>query len=424
MGYRQLTEASVADYVAGVPALAARFSSFAEIDVREVGDGNLNYVFIVTSRAAPDETVVVKQAVPFLRIAGESWPLGRQRMAFETAALRRQAELVPGMVPTLFHVDPEMSLIAMQNLRGHRIVRGELIAGRRFPLLADHMSTFLARTLFFTSDLHLDPAVKKAAVAASVNVELCRITEDFVFTHPYDDSASNAYPPGLRQAAIDTIQRDPALRAAVAEMKWLFMNGAEALLHGDLHTGSIMANERETCVIDPEFAFYGPMGFDVGAILANLWLAFLAQDHHQRAAGADPAPFRGWLLDTAEAIWDGFRAKFLALWREDDASRGGASFVGRDLDGGASAEAFRERFLTRLLADALGFAGCKMMRRVVGIAKVADIAGIADPAARARVEEQALAMGRRLVLDRHRFASIDRVSSLAREIGRLERVPA
>jgi 5-methylthioribose kinase len=113
MGYRQLTEASVADYVAGVPALAARFSSFAEIDVREVGDGNLNYVFIVTSRAAPDETVVVKQAVPFLRIAGESWPLGRQRMAFETAALRRQAELVPGMVPALFHVDPEFWLFAM-----------------------------------------------------------------------------------------------------------------------------------------------------------------------------------------------------------------------------------------------------------------------------------------------------------------------
>ncbi|MGV8839337.1 MAG: S-methyl-5-thioribose kinase [Bauldia sp.] len=419
MGYRQLTEQTVVDYIAGVPALAARFSSLEAVDVREVGDGNLNYVFIVTRSVAPDETVVVKQAVPFLRIAGESWPLGRQRMVFETAALKRQAELVPGMVPKLFHADPAMSLIAMENLREHRIVRGELIAGRRLPLLAGHLATFLARTLFFTSDLHLDPAAKKAAVAASVNVELCRITEDFVFTHPFDDSASNAYPPGLRQAAIDTIQRDPELRAAVAELKWLFMNSAEALLHGDLHTGSIMANERETYVIDPEFAFYGPMGFDLGAILANLWLAFLSRG----ARDGDPA-FGAWLIETAESVWTGFSTKFLELWRENDASRAGASFVGRDLDRGASAEVFRQRFMRRLLADTIGFAGCKMMRRIVGIAKVADITGIADPVARTRVEEQALAMGRRLVLERQRFSSIEEVSALARTCAASERFPA
>jgi thiamine kinase-like enzyme len=46
------------------------------------------------------------------------------------------------------------------------------------------------------------------------------------------------------------------------------MDGA-ALLHGDLHTGSIMCTETTTFVIDHEFAFYGPMGFDVGAFLAG-----------------------------------------------------------------------------------------------------------------------------------------------------------
>ena len=34
------------------------------------------------------------------------------------------------------------------------------------------------------------------------------------------------------------------------------MNNAQALLHGDLHTGSIFANEQGVKVIDPEFAFY------------------------------------------------------------------------------------------------------------------------------------------------------------------------
>jgi len=41
-----------------------------------------------------------------------------------------------------------------------------------------------------------------------------------------------------------------------------------------------MVTRESTQVIDPEFAFYGPMGFDVGAFLGNLILAFFAQDGH------------------------------------------------------------------------------------------------------------------------------------------------
>jgi len=59
-----------------------------------------------------------------------------------------------------------------------------------------------------------------------------------------------------------------------------FIERAQALIHGDLHTGSVMVTRESTQVIDPEFAFYGPMGFDVGAFLGNLILAFFAQDGH------------------------------------------------------------------------------------------------------------------------------------------------
>lgn len=41
-----------------------------------------------------------------------------------------------------------------------------------------------------------------------------------------------------------------------------------------------MVTHDSTQVIDPEFAFYGPMGFDVGAFIGNLILAFFAQDGH------------------------------------------------------------------------------------------------------------------------------------------------
>jgi 5-methylthioribose kinase len=419
MAYRQLAEDTVGDYLAGLPEMQSRFSSFDDLDVQEVGDGNLNYVYIVTNRRRPEETVAVKQAVPYLRIVGESWPLSRHRMDFEIAALRLEGELCPEHVPEIYFASNDMSLVVMRNLRDHRILRGEMIKGKRFPLFAEHMSTFLARTLFFTSDFHPGRDGKKEAVKSAINIELCKITEDFVFTDPYDDSDTNEYNPKLARSAVDGIQKDPAVRAAVGEMKYAFMTAAEALIHGDLHIGSIMGNERETYVIDPEFAFYGPMGFDIGALIGNLYLAFFAHEWRQRDLGNDPDPYRIWLLETAEAVWTGFAGKFLGLWREHDAKQNGVSFIGRDLDAGKSAEAFRARFMAKLLADSVGFAACKMMRRIVGIAKVADIAGIPDLKARATIEEQALEMGRRMVTGRYDFGSIAAVSALACEISPL-----
>lgn len=37
-----------------------------------------------------------------------------------------------------------------------------------------------------------------------------------------------------------------------------------------------MVTETETKVIDPEFAFYGPIGFDLGAVIGNYFLNFFS----------------------------------------------------------------------------------------------------------------------------------------------------
>jgi hypothetical protein len=47
-----------------------------------------------------------------------------------------------------------------------------------------------------------------------------------------------------------------------------------------------MATQSTTFVIDPEFAFCGPMAFDVGKALGNLLLAFFAADGLASGAGA------------------------------------------------------------------------------------------------------------------------------------------
>ncbi|MXD18366.1 phosphotransferase, partial [Escherichia coli] len=74
-----------------------------------------------------------------------------------------------------------------------------------------------------------------------------------------------------------------------------FMTEAQALLHGDLHSGSIMVTDTDTKVIDPEFGFMGPMAFDIGNYIGNLLLAYFSRPgwdaNEQRRAD-----YQEWLL--------------------------------------------------------------------------------------------------------------------------------
>jgi 5-methylthioribose kinase len=155
MTYRALNETTIIGYIAGRPGLAGVFSDFDHLSVSEVGDGNLNLVFIVENTANPTESVVLKQALPFLRVAGDSWPLTRERMRYETQALLKHNELAPGLVPVVYDFDDEMSIVVMEHLKRHEIMRKSLVARLVFPKFVDHITTFLVNSLFFTSDLYL-----------------------------------------------------------------------------------------------------------------------------------------------------------------------------------------------------------------------------------------------------------------------------
>ncbi len=415
MEFEALNASELSAYLRGVPAVHKLLGEPAELDIAEVGDGNLNYIYFASNVRTPARSVVVKQAPPFLRLVGKTWPLTRERLEREVAALRRFGALCPAHVPTVYHADSQLFLMVMQRLSSHCILRQGLMAGVKYPKLADHLSTYLAHTLFFGSDLFLAPDIKKQAVAAAVNTELCRITEDLVFTYPFEDHPSNIYSPALPRDAVDRLRRTPALRVAVGEMKWAFMNRAETLLHGDLHTGSIMVNEDETYVIDPEFAFYGPMAFDIGAVIANLLLAFFSRDWHGRVNGASPEPYQAWLLEQVRIIWSSFAEKFQALWREHE-GRSKTHFIGDEPDR-ACADAFKARFMQQLFADMLGFAGCKMIRRIVGMAKVAEITRISDDGARAAIEVRCLRCAETLLIERASMTSVEDIIDLARTVG-------
>jgi 5-methylthioribose kinase len=410
--YSPIDAAGLSAILAGLPDVRARLGGEpAGWRVREVGDGNLNLVFIVEG---PAGGLVVKQALPYVRLVGESWPLPLERSWFEYNALVEQARYAPRLVPKVLHFDRALAMIVMEYLSPHVIMRKGLIRGIEYPRFAADIAEFLAATLFNTSVLAGAAAGHKRRIELFArNVELCRITEDLVFTDPYREAPLNRWTSPHLDADKHAFEADSALKVAAQARKYQFLTDAQALIHGDLHTGSIMLTAEDTRVIDAEFAFVGPMGFDVGAVIGNLLLAYFAQEGHEAAPHVRDA-YRAWILAQVVAVWTGFHDRFLALWRK--ASEGEA-YV-RDLftspPDQAALDAERMRFLRSLFADTLAFGGLKMIRRILGLAHVEDLESIADPARRASCERKALRLARTLVVDGATFSAVADVVEAAR----------
>lgn len=411
-GYRILREDDLRDYLAGVPAAAERLGGPPDgWSISEVGDGNLNLVFIVKGAAGG---LAVKQALPYVRLVGESWPLPLSRSHYEYLALTNQAKLAADLVPAVLHHDERLALVAMELLEPHIIMRKGLVAGQTYPAFVDHITTFIARTLFFSSDLALPAAQKKEAIAAFAgNHALCKITEDLIFTDPYRVAEQNRWTAPWLDATAAQFRDDLELHVAISRLKLKFLSSAEALLHGDLHTGSIMVTAGETRVIDPEFAFYGPMGFDIGAIIANLLMAYFASAGHERQPGARRA-FEAWVLETVEQTWSEFARKFLTLWRSEAAGDAYPVSLFPGEAGAARLETERQAYMARLFQDTVGFTAAKIIRRILGLAHNIDFELIEEPKLRATCEARSLRLARALMVDTASFTTISGVTQAAR----------
>ncbi|QCD91927.1 5-methylthioribose kinase [Vigna unguiculata] len=416
--FTRLDERSVIEYVKGVAALSSVLKleddgdAAEKLTVKEIGDGNLNFVFLVANSA---HSLIVKQSLPYIRCIGESWPLTKDRAYFEAMALEEQGRITPNHVPQLYHFDPTMSLIAMRYLPPpHIILRKGLIAGIQYPLLARHIAHFMANTLFFTSLLFHSTLDHKRQVAKFCgNAALCKHTEQVVFSDPYQISQYNHWTSPYLDPDAEALRHDNLLKLEIALLKSKFSEQAQALIHGDLHTSSVMVTPESTQVIDPEFAFYGPMGYDIGAFLGNLMLAFFAQDGlvdqpHDRKA------YKEWILETIEDTWNLFYKNFVALWNEHR-NGDGEAYLPAVYNNPEVQLLAQKRYMTQLFHDSLGFGAAKMIRRIVGVAHVEDFESITDAVKRASSERKALNLAKMILKDRTNFQGIDQVVSAIRQ---------
>lgn len=380
--YFLMTEEDVASYVSY--KLPGFFEDNAELSCKEIGDGNLNYVFRVKDGVS-GKTVIVKQAGEELRISKEMH-VSTDRGRIEARILKIQNEYAPGFVPEVYCYDPVMCAIIMEDMIGHTMMRTALISHEIYPKFADQISSFLAKTLLFTSDICMDHKDKERLTAEFVNPDLCEITHDLVYTEPYiNDKDRNIVFGPCTEFVQKEIYGDEKLHLAVAILKFDFLTDAQSLIHGDLHTGSIFINKDHIYVFDPEFAFYGPAGYDTGNVIANMLFAHFngletIEDKNKKNE------FTDWTLSCVQDILDLFVEKFSSLYDSEVK------------DPMAKVKGFKEYYIDNILMQTAGVTGLEIIRRIVGMAKVKDITMIDNDKKRLHAEKCLLTIAKRLIL--------------------------
>lgn len=361
------------------------FDKDAVLTCKEIGDGNLNYVFRVVDEKN-NKSVIIKQAGPVARISDE-FKLSPDRNRIESEILKLQYSLAPGLVPEVYKYDSVMNCCVMEDLSDHVILRTALLNHRKFPMLADHITTYMVNTLLLTTDVVMGHKEKKELVKSFINPELCEISEDLVYTEPFFNCERNDIFEATKPLAEGLLWKDNKFLLETAKLKFEFMSNAQSLIHGDLHSGSIFVKEDSTKVIDPEFAFYGPAGYDIGNVAAHFIFAMVNAEATMEE-GVEKESYLAWVKESINNTIDMFKDKFLKVWAEKATERV------------AKYEGFAEYYLNTVLRDTAAVAGLELCRRILGIAHVKDVTTIKDAEKRAAAEKFCLVYGKELVMNR------------------------
>ncbi|OON86844.1 S-methyl-5-thioribose kinase [Oribacterium sp. C9] len=360
------------------------FKRDASLEADEIGDGNINYVFVVRDKAS-GKSIVVKQADTLLRSSGR--PFDTHRNKIEAEILATEGELAPGSVPKIYDYNETMCALTMEDISDYKNLRKELMKGKIFPKLADEITDFMVDTMLPTTDLVMDRHEKKKKVQLFTNVDCCDITEDLVLTEPYYNYKNqNIITEGEEDFVIKNLYQNEHLKAEVGKLRNNYMNNAQALIHGDLHTGSIFINDKGLKVIDPEFAFYGPIGYDTGNVIGNLFFAWA----NKLVTEPENTEFLKWIEDAIRDVYDLLIYKFNKKFDEC------VKFP-------LYSKEFKKSYIDSIMSDTIGYAGTEIIRRTVGDSKVIEVTSVKDHEKRIKLDELLVNVGIQFILSRSNY---------------------
>ena len=236
------------------------------------GEGNMNFVV----RAITNQrTFIVKQARPWVEKYPQI-PAPVNRNKAETAYYKviRSNSLLESFSPLLLFSDKKHFIAVYSDLGN----------SKDFTHLYEPEQIFQAKPLnkllVYLGELHT-LEIKDFPE----NKAMRELNHEHIFKYPFSQDNGfdlNGVHEGLEDVALK-YKTDLDIKEKTTYLGNLYLSKGNCLIHGDFYPGSWVANETGIKVIDPEFSFLGHAEFDIGVLLAHLYLAGQGVDTIQHA---------------------------------------------------------------------------------------------------------------------------------------------
>lgn len=347
------------------------------MEIVAVGDGNLNDVARLRDKQNSSSSLIVKYAPPFIKCLGPEYPLTVERGSVEYQALVKFNTASPGCCPKTYFYDTDSRIICMEDLRSYKDLRREMIQGvcshEAVRCIARHIAIVHRENhVAKLSTADMDALLKQFGYT-----DLVQLTEQYVFTKPFTKDDPTNHSCEEVSAQVNLVYDNPQILANAEKMKKIFLEKKECLIHGDLHTGSIMVLNDSAKLMDIEFAFVGPGAFDVGCLIANYIMSY----YQHMSEGNRKFAYR--TIDFCKIT-------------------GTTYFENMTSYTGDMAE-----YIKTFMSEVAGFAGCEIIRRILGAAHVEDLEG------RPLAAVDALGAGVRLLTAQDRIDTMDKLMVIA-----------
>ncbi|MCY3735154.1 MAG: aminoglycoside phosphotransferase family protein [Gemmatimonadaceae bacterium] len=225
------------------------------LDVRQVGDGLKNLVYVVVTT---EQRLVVKQAHWRVQVK-QRWWTDRKRLFAEKSCIETLANILPPQVlpEVLLEDRTNFVLVTTAPPRDATVWADELDRGRIDLQIASQAGELLAAVHNQTAEMSdLETLFKETKPFEQLRVE------------PLYGQVASAF---------------PEIRTAVTAQARALMEGGRCLVLGDLRPRNILIDHGELYLVDFATAHFGQPSFDLGFYAGDMCLKAML-NHPQKAA--------------------------------------------------------------------------------------------------------------------------------------------
>ena len=249
-------------------------------DISKPGEGNMNCVLRIRTNKI---SFIVKQSRDYV----EKYPqvaAPEKRVLVESAFYKKikQRSNLQKIMPEIIFTDELENILILQDLG----------TNSDFSYLYQENQKIspddLVEIIYYLNNLHQSFSSNDFETIFE-NIEMKRLNHEHIFEYPF--MIDNGFDLDNIQIGLQSLamiyKKDTVLKNKIAKYGTIYLTNGDHLLHGDYYFGSFLKTENGIKIIDPEFCFFGYREFDLGVLIAHLYLSSqddetieLAKDHY------------------------------------------------------------------------------------------------------------------------------------------------